>query len=271
MIFILRVAQLHVGIRTTYSPYQTFTKYAFRFNTIQTATWYLLSAWLFSEIYIWSASKGADLNRIKLIPKTDRPTLNEKPIYLTCFLYFLALVQAGVHLYYDYDKVEMPLIKTPPEAKSGDTTDLVVPPATEFRTRLPGIALNSLKRVIIVATLSPLIYTLTIRNLAWWFTRSFALVIWSLPKSSILPGIRPFHWSLLLRTVTSGFFLTMLWETGNALFSIYVAQAPLKNERPVTYESKDPNGSLLTGLKGKKLQTRVSFFIFYTRVVANID
>jgi hypothetical protein len=50
----------------------------------------------------------------------------------------------------------------------------------------------------------------------------------------------------------------LLWEVGNTAFSAYVAQEPLKNERPITYESRDPNGSLLTGLRGKKLQTRVS-------------
>jgi nucleoporin NDC1 len=59
--------------------------------------------------------------------------------------------------------------------------------------------------------------------------------------------------------VSAGFLLIMLWEVGNTAFSAYVAQPPLKNDRPITYESKDPNGSLLTGLKGKKLQTRVSF------------
>lgn len=257
MIFILRVAQLHVGIRTTCSPYQTFTKYAPRFDTIQTIAWYFLSAWLYSEIYIWSAAKGADLNRIKLIPRTDRPTLNEKPIYLTCFFYFLALSQAGVHLFYDYDKVEMPVVKTQPAAPAAQLPNLIVPPSVEFKSRIPGIAMKSLIRVVILAAISPFIYSLTIRTSAWWFTRSFALIFWNLPKSSILPSIRPFHWSVLLRTVTSGFLLTMLWETGNALFSIYVAQEPLKNERPITYESKDPNGSLLTGLRGKKLQTRV--------------
>lgn len=253
-IFLLRISQLHVGIRTSYSPYQTFTKYITRSNTIQTTLWYLFSAWLYSEIYIWSVSKSADLNRIKLIPKTDRPTLNEKPIYLTCFLYFLAITQAGVHLYHDYDRIDMPIVK----AESAEAARVVVPPSIEFQKRLPGIVMRSLTRVVIVAVVSPFIYSLTIRNFAWEFMRFFAKIFWSLPKSSILPSIRPFHWSVLMRTVNSGLFLTLLWETGNALFSIYAAQAPLKNDRPITYESKDPNGSLLTGLKAKKLQTRVS-------------
>lgn len=260
MIFILRVAQLHVGIRTSYSAYQTFTKYAPRFETIQTLTWYLFSAWLFSEVYIWSAPKSADLDRIKISPKTDKPSLNEKPIYLTCFLYFLAIVQSGIHLYYDYDRIDIPVTKTKLEASSDQRSHLIVPPAVQFKTRLPSLASSSLLRVIVMAVASPFIYTFTIREYAWGFTRFFAKLVWKLPKAGTLPEIKPFHMSTLLRTLTSGFLLTVLWEVSNALFTIYVAQEPLKNERPITYESKDPNGSLLTGLKGKKLQTRVFAF-----------
>src|ERR1700709_268571 len=83
MIFILRVAQLHVGIRTSNSAFQTFTRYAVRLETVQEAMWYMLSGYLFSEIYIWSAPADADLYRIKQPHWSDRRVLNEKPIYLT--------------------------------------------------------------------------------------------------------------------------------------------------------------------------------------------
>ena len=259
MIFILRVAQLHVGLRISYSRFQTFTKYVARFETIQTLICYLFSAWLFSEVYIWSAPKGADLNRIRIAPKTDRPNLNEKPIYLTCFLYFLAITQAGFHLYYDYDRIDMPVIKTNSEGSFGQASNPVSPPAAQFKTKLPSVAWHSLIRVLLLAFLSPFIYMSTIRGYAWGFTRFFAKIFWKLPKAGTLPDIKPFHVTVLLRTFTSGFLLTILWEVSNVLFSVYVAQDPLKNDRPITYESKDPNGSLLTGLRGKKLQTRVSF------------
>ena len=258
MIFILRVAQLHVGIRTSNSAYQTFVRYAPRFQTIQTAGWYLFSAYLFSEIYIWSASKEADLNRIKMIRNTERPTLNERPIYLTCFLYFLAIVQTGFHLYYDYDRIDMPITKTKPQDSPDGGAHSVVSPEAQLRTKLLPLAMSALYRSVVMAVVSPFIYSFTIRDFAWGFTRSFAKYFWSLPKSNALPTIRPFHWGLLMRTVSAGFLVIMLWEVGNTAFSVYVAQEPLKNERPITYESRDPNGSLLTGLKGKKLQTRVS-------------
>lgn len=53
---------MHIGARTTNSPLQTFKQYALQFNTLQTLVWYLFSAWWFSEVYVWSQSKDADLN-----------------------------------------------------------------------------------------------------------------------------------------------------------------------------------------------------------------
>ena len=37
-----------------------------------------------------------------------------------------------------------------------------------------------------------------------------------------------------------------------------MAKAPLKNGQPLTFEAKDPNGSLLNGLKSKKPSIKVS-------------
>ncbi|TEY69456.1 hypothetical protein BOTCAL_0116g00040 [Botryotinia calthae] len=275
MIFILRVAQLHVGIRTSSSSFHTFTQYAPRYQTVQTALWYLFSAWFFSEIYVWSVPESAGLNRIKLAAKTSRPILNEKPIYLTVFLLFNALVQAGFHLWYDYDRIDIPLTKTGPEVSSEQSSHTAVLPMIQLKEKAMPLFIQCLKRVSIVAVVSPFIYsmnislpipfilpiyTFNIRESVWGFTRSFAKIFWNLTKAATPPNELPFHWTMVLRTIIAGLMLTLLWEFGNLAFSIYVAQAPLKNDRPITYESRDPNGSLLTGLKGKKLQTRAFAF-----------
>lgn len=267
MIFILRVAQLHVGYRTSYSAWNTFRNNAAKFQVVQTLGWYALSAYLFSEIYIWSAPKSADLNRIKIIPKTDRTTLNERPIYLTGYLVFIAVVQAAVHLYYDYDRLDMPSAKTKLGLAAGQALSPIVPPAAQLKAKFVPMMSSSLKLSVFLTISTPILYSLpfgiwpySIRKFAWSFTRSWAKIFWNLPKSGSLPTTKPFHWTMLLRTFTSGFMLLMLWELGNAAFTAYVAQEPLKNDRPITYESRDPNGSLLTGLKGKKLQTRAFAF-----------
>lgn len=198
------------------------------------------------------------MNRIKIIPKTDRPTLNERPIFLTCHFLFLAVLQAGLHLFYDYDRIKLPVTKTKSVLATGQQAPAIVSPLAQTRKELPDLVLKCLTRAVAATLLSPLIYSLMARNIAWSYTRFWAKIFWNLPKSGALPSIRPFHWSLLVKTTLSGFLLLLLWEVGNLSFSTYVGQEPLKNDRPITYESKDPNGSLLTGLRAKKLQTRVS-------------
>lgn len=263
-IFLLRVAQLHIGYRTSYSGWNTFRSYAFRFQTLQTATWYSISAFLFSEIYIWSSSKEVGLSRTKYIPRTNRSTLNENPIYLTCFFLFLAIIQAAIHLFNDYDRIEIPVKKSIATGSSKSEADSA---SQKLKTRLPLIILTSAKRSVLITLISPFIYSLnlpiypySIRRLAWSLNRSWAKLFWTLPRSGSLPTKWPFHWSILWICATSGFLLIFLWEVSNAAFSVYTAQEPLKNGRPITQESRDPNGSLISGLKSQKLQIRVYAF-----------
>lgn len=262
MIFILRVSQLHVGNRTSDSAWHTARTFP-AFHIIQTLAWYLLSAFLFGEVFMWCATKESDLGRVKYMPKTERPTLNEKPIYLTCYMLFLAVIQAGLHIYLDYDRVDIRITKDQAQCSSTQDSHQTQRPADLMSLRIPGILLSALKRTFVATLLGPLIYLFpfyffSIRSFAWALTRSWARVFYSLPKSGALPIIKPFHLSVLWSSMSSGFMLVLLWELGNVAFSVHVAQAPLKNDRPITYESRDPNGSLLTGLRGKKLQTRVS-------------
>jgi nucleoporin NDC1 len=256
-IFILRVAQLHVGLRTTRSGFETFKQYALRYQTIQTGIWYIFSAWLYSEIYIFSAPNSANIKWITDAKNAERPRLNERPIYLTTYFIFLAITQAGCHIYYDYDRIDLPVKKTKPEAGATTNAQVVTPPYVSLRAQLPSLAVSSIRRSLTMSIASPVIYLFTVREFVWSWTLMFAKLLWNLPKATSLPLVSPFHWTLLIRTWWGGAMLIMIWEVANAAFTLYVAQEPLKNERPLTYESRDPNGSLLTGLKGKKLQTRV--------------
>ena len=62
VVFVLRVAQLHFGARTSDSSFQTFRHYLLRCEPLQTLGCYFFSAWLFSEIYVWSVPARADLS-----------------------------------------------------------------------------------------------------------------------------------------------------------------------------------------------------------------
>lgn len=61
--------------------------------------------------------------------------------------------------------------------------------------------------------------------------------------------------------------LTYLWEFANTAMTIYLSKEPIKKDKelklkPITSDSKDPNGSLLSGLRAKKELLRVSYNIF---------
>ncbi|RDW91506.1 hypothetical protein BP5796_02671 [Coleophoma crateriformis] len=251
-VFILRVAQLHVGIRTTTSPLETFRLYAFRYDTVQTALWYFFSAWFFCEVLIFSSAEASNIRWITSAASFERPRLNERPIFLMSHFLILGLSQTVLHLFYDYDRVDMPVSKAKPE--------VILPPLTQIYNKSLRMAFSALFRAIGMTLLSPIIYVFFIRRTAWSYTLAFAKFFWSLPKSTSLPTTWPFHIKILGKTFTGGFLIILLWEIANIAFSAYVAQEPLKNERPITHESRDPNGSLLTGLNGKKLQTRAFAF-----------
>lgn len=60
-IFVLRVAQLHFGPRSTISTFESLWNYALSKNTVLICFWYTLSAFLFAELYIFSTAKDANL------------------------------------------------------------------------------------------------------------------------------------------------------------------------------------------------------------------
>jgi nucleoporin NDC1 len=160
------------------------------------------------------------------------------------YFIILALVQTGVHLWYDYDRISMPELKIERGVPSEQAKSLVERPSVQMKAKLPGIAMGAVQRALLMTCIAPFIYAMIIRQSAWSWSLMFAKMIWNLPKSTAMPAITPFHVHILWRTFTGGIMLIMMWEIANTAFTINVAQ--------------EPNGSLLLGLKAKRLQTRVS-------------
>lgn len=178
--------------------------------------------------------------------------MNEIPIYLHTYHIALAIVQSVVHLYYDYDRIPIPVAKPVSEGKDREThpLDSVMRRLKDRRVDILPIA----KRTIIFTAAFPVVYTLFLRRAAWSFTLYFAKLFWNFARSAAEPrGIIPdIGFYGLFRSVLSGTLLVLCWETANIIFSTYIGQEPLKRHQPLTTEAKDPNGSLLNGLKAKK-------------------
>ena len=258
-----------VGTRTTSSPFDAFRRYFFRYNTLQTLGWYLFSAWWFSEVYVWSASKDANLAWISdgkyvLLPlpsvgivdksrSYDRPRLNERPIYLRSLFFMLALMQSYLHLFYDCDRLPIPRPASTTESSTCQASITTANPLENLKSNAPHRAQVALLRSLSMAIVGPFVYTLFLRSFAWSWSLYLAKIFWSLPRSSSTPPtIPPFHISLLFKSVTAGFLLVLLWELSDATFNAFAAQEPLKKGRLLTEDARDPNGSLLMGLRAKK-------------------
>lgn len=105
----------------------------------------------------------------------------------------------------------------------------------------------------------PLLYSLTFRRTAWRTSLACARFFrWDIAYTQELSYIPPYHYGLIFRSFFSGFLLLLIWRVSNVAFSAYVAQEPLKRGQPLSEDSKDPNGSLINGLKAKKTAVKVS-------------
>ncbi|PLN78884.1 nucleoporin protein Ndc1-Nup [Aspergillus taichungensis] len=249
VIFVLRVGQMHVGARTTASPLSTL-KYLAPLNIIQTVGWYIFSAWWFSEIYKFAAPTDARLEWVKRGRPHERASINERPIYLYTCHFLLALAQSAAHLYYDFDRIPIPVAKREIGAAERKTD----PVTKRLQAAFPSMIRDGFLRSFAVVALTPVVYTLFLRRPAWSFTMYFARLFWDFPRSAadppgLLPPIGP---ALFIRTLFSSALLILCWQTANLCFSLFLSKEPLKRGMPLTGEAKDPNGSLLTGLQAKK-------------------
>ncbi|KAI9671739.1 MAG: hypothetical protein M1831_003267 [Alyxoria varia] len=247
-VFILRVAQLHIAPRKGPSPAHTFVSQLCSYKTLHTLAWYAFSAWFFCEVYIWSAPSKANLAIVDPGKPYERPRLNERPIYLRSMFFLLSLSQTAFHLIEDYDLLPFPIQKT----------GKVKPLIAQLQQPLLRAAQRAVIRMVVMAFLGPLIYALFLRQTAWSWAYTVTKNFFSLSRSTRPPQYAPFLGDLIGRFFAEGALLVFLWEATNAAFGVFFIQEPLKKEAPLTTDSANPNGSLISGLKSKKEATNCS-------------
>lgn len=262
-VIVLRIAQYHVGFRTSNSGFQSFLKYAVSSQLIEAVVSYTLSSLLFSQVYLWT-STAEDLDWI-LVQSGDRARLNEKPIFYTYHFLVFGMLQGALHMYRDDDRLLLGSVKLKGEAQ--ESRDEQTTWQTRLQNDLPALAsLAAMQSAASLAVsiiqyhwaLPNLLGGLSPRGLSWRTALSFFRTFYNLPKTNMVPatlaGVNGWMW---MRCFLSGFMLLFMWLAGNKMFSMLLVRAPLKQGIPLTSESKDPNGSLLNGLKSKKLHIKV--------------
>jgi nucleoporin NDC1 len=101
-----------------------------------------------------------------------------------------------------------------------------------------------------------IVYFSIFRARIWALWYSFMKQFINLGKTTKPTGVAPFI-PLVSRFLVEGALLLFLWQFSNVAFNTLMAREPLKDGKPITGDSKDPNGSLLNGLKSKKEDNKV--------------
>jgi len=261
-IYVLRVAQWHVGDRQTESRAETVQKYTLRAATLATFAFYMFSSWVYGEVYMWSRPSSSKLGFTDMGRAHERVKLNERPLFLRYLYQVLAVVYALVHLVDDYDSIEVPSMK--PKKDRDESTAAAAARSTPkprqiLLKKLTSILATSGLITCVSLVLGGVFYFVGPRHVVWDYYYTFSRTFISLSKTSKPTGVAPFL-PLVWGFLVEGTLLVALWQFVNKAFDLYIAQEPLKNDQPITNESRDPNGTLLNGLKSRKDAVKVCRF-----------
>ncbi|KAL7932336.1 nucleoporin protein Ndc1-Nup domain-containing protein [Trichoderma chlorosporum] len=253
-ILVLRIASYHVGIKTTGSGLQTFASSLLSPRTYETAFWYSASSLLYCAIYLGTTDEDTNLQWITYF-SGDRARLNERPVFLACYMFTFALIQTVEHYRHDIDRLDLGALERKP-ATEQKNTGIILGSLQAVLEELPMAIAESFKLALAAIPATVILYFFFLRSFAWSWTLTFLRPFYNLPKTNMLPSSWPSDIYLLARCVLAGAGVGFLWAAGNRAFSLFMVKKPLKNGNPLTSESKDPNGSLLNGLKSKKLSIK---------------
>ena len=279
-VFIVRVMNMRVGERMTISGVETIWQLAKERQTYFTVGWYLYSAWFFGEVYIWSRAANGNLGWVDHGRAYERPRLNENPIALRSLYICLAVAQAGLHLYRDYDRIPMPEKEVATSHSEQQPASKVPKPLLTIANNASVIAQRTVNLALSGIVFSAVIYFAVIRRTAWSWAYAIGRTLFRQlpPKASPTGFIHVV--GLMWQALFSSVMLILLWELSNTIFTIFVTEPPLKRGQPLTSEvkdttgmivsrSKDPNGSLLNGLKAKK-ETPRSFAFWELHLICTL-
>ena len=181
--------------------------------------------------------------------------LNERPILFRTLFAFLGLAQACMHLYHDYDNIDIPVTKFTRNAQK-TTVHTLPTPWIQIKDSFQTYIRRAFLYTCSAAVTGVLVYIIFLRQLLWRISYLLVGTVYSLAKQNKATRFAGLT-GLVGRFLLTSLLLVMLWEVSNAAFTAYARQEPTKRGFPLTRESKDPNGTLLTGLKTTKPLAKV--------------
>jgi len=258
-------------------------------KAVYTLGWYLFSAAVFGEVYIWSQTKDAGLGWVDYGREDrgiywERAVVNENAVFLRSLWLLLAVGGTVVHFWRGVDGLKFE------EKRNGAAGRMTTATATTAReppsgatSKMPKILQDlvaegpvmlrqALQLLIPTLALTFPIYLALLRRLLWPYIHGTARIMLTsqLPQTSEPTGLQN-HLTLSWQAVSSSIILILMWETTNTVFTLLMSRPPLRNGEPLTSEvrdlrgsslgrNRDPNGSLLSGLRSKRDVVRAFAF-----------
>ncbi|KAK5053947.1 hypothetical protein LTR84_001909 [Exophiala bonariae] len=253
-IFSLQIATLEVGQQTKISTWATLSRNLFSSDALKAIFGYGLSAFWFSEAYVWSSS---DLGWVTRGSHTTSDTLNERGIFLQAYVLMLAVVSAFTHFYRNHSSLRIPVSRVPSSTSNevaNQSTHPIKPRWSQVEKAFWPAIVRSLLAVLIIIP-SGIIYLAFLRSFLYSIHLFFAKLWFDISRTNAhatgfvdMVDISKY----LVRCSVAGILLLFTWDMSCNLFLIYFSQEPTKMGLPLSASSKDPNGTLLTGLSSKK-------------------
>ena len=256
-VFTLLIATTEVGRPSYRSFFTQLRSVLLSKNAVYVTAGYLASASWFAEAYIWSSS---DLTWITKGNMTTADKLNERPIYLRSFFMMLGLVQAVQHLYLGRSSLHIPIAPPPTPQATDRRTHHILDSFTQIKAEVPWVLGRSALISAIAAALGPFVYSLFLRQSMWQAHLYLAKPWFNLSRSNARATGFPPLLGILLPSIIAGFFLNVTCEMTTILFLVSFRKPPTNKDIPLSSTSKDPNATLLTGLKARKGFTKTFAF-----------
>lgn len=182
--------------------------------------------------------------------------LNEKPIFFTMHFLALGVIHGALHIVRDDDRLRLGSVGL--QANDADATETPPTWSTRLMSEVPLLAHRALVQTLVVLASNIIFYHAVLRSFAWRTALAFFRPFYTMPKTNLAPATHgAISFPLWVNCGCASFMLIFMWLAGSRMFSLFLVRPPLKNGNPLTSESKDPNGSLLNGLKSKKLPIKV--------------
>jgi nucleoporin NDC1 len=139
---------------------------------------------------------------------------------------------------------------------------------SSLATDVPRLLLRVFTKSVSAMIIGLIAYDYIYRQFLWNWAFSTLQYTYDFPRNSQprRSGV-PAVYELEFKFLVHAFLLTFLWDIINYVFSALIVAQPLKNGKPITSDSKDPNGTLLSGIRSRRQFQRVFYCFLWETVL----